>query len=433
MLTGAAAMATGAALGGVLSGCGTESGSGGGEPSSPAKTGGEVTWSSPGNPGEAARLREYSSDYQAEYGTKITWQQTVGDYQTKILTQLVGGAAPDAFYVFDTQMVKMTDTGKLVDLRPYLERPDAAVKQDEFYPKLTEWMAPRTGEGVYGLVVDCNPKVFWFNQDLLAEAGVSQDPAAAFEAGSWNQNAVTDLLTKVKATGKRGHVFEATWFDLASWITTFGGTAFDEDGKAVFDTDPKALATLEWLFDQMASGNISYGGSLPKGQGSDALFYGGQLASLGYGRWVLPNLTKLKFRYDIAPLPSESGRDVAPVGVYCAAMSVNKSAKDSEAAQQFAARFCSVDGARARLSNGGNAVPAIKGLDDIATENSVPPHGAVFNQAVANGYAVPQVLARHPELAAELPITMDTLIKSGKETAKSFAEKLADMINTAKV
>lgn len=376
-------------------------------------------------------LREYSAEYQKKYGTAVTWQQTVGDYQTKIITQLAGGAAPDAFYVFDTQMRKMIDTGKLVDLRPYLEQPDAAVKIDEFYPKLTAWMAPASGDGIYGMVVDCNPKVFWFNRDLLTKAGVTQDPAALFEAGAWNQNAVTDLLTKVKATGKRGHVFEANWFDLTSWITTFGGTAFDEDGKAVFDTDPKAQAALEWLFDQMDSGNISYGGSLPKGQGSDALFYGGQLATLGYGRWISPNVKKLKFGYDIAPLPSESGRDVAPVAVYCAAMSVNVTAQDVDAATVFAARFCSVDGARARLSGGGNAVPAVKGLDDIVTEDNLPPHGSIFNDAVANGYAVPEVLATHPGLAAQLPITMDTLIKSGKETPRTFAQKLARMINDA--
>lgn len=181
----------------------------------------------------------------------------------------------------------------------------------------------------------------------------------------------------------------------------------------------------------MASRNIAYGGSLPKGQGSDALFYAGQLASLGYGRWLLPNMKKLKFGYDIAPLPSESGKDVAPVAVYGAAMSVNAAAQDADAALAFAAHFVNKDGARARLSGGGNAVPAIKGLDDIVTEDGLPAHGAFFNQTVANGYAVPEVLARHPKLAVDFPVTMDKLLKSGTETAKSFADKLVQMINSS--
>ena len=121
---------------------------------------------------------------------------------------------------------------------------------------------------MFGIPVDCNPKVFWFNNDMLSAAGVTTNPAALFEGGSWNQAALDDLLNKVKGTGKRGMVVSSNWFDYTSFVTTFGGTAFDEEsGECVWDKDEKAMATFTWLFDHFKNETITYGGSLPKGQG----------------------------------------------------------------------------------------------------------------------------------------------------------------------
>ena len=211
------------------------------------------------------------------------------------------------------------------------------------------------------------------------------------------------MLTKVKATGKRGMVCEANWFDLFSFITTFGGTAI-ADNKAVFDTDPKAMETISWLFDHFKAETITYGGSLPKGQGVDALFYGGQLATIQYGRWILPNLRKLKnVQYDIAPMPSEDGKTVMPVAVYTAAMSVQTGAKDKDASLQFLSRYVNADGQKARLSGGGNAVPSMAGLDDIVLEGGLPANAKYFTEVAAKGYAVPEVIARSAKVGDQLP------------------------------
>ena len=427
-LTGAALAGFGLAGGGLLAGCGgSDSGGGGNQPAASGdKIGGAITWSSWANPGEAERFKQYSKDFQAKYGTKVTYQTIVGDYQAKLLTQLAGGAASDAFYVGDGQMAKMIETGQLEKLDAFLSSADSPIKTTDVYEGLWQWCKGPDG-GIYGLPVDCNPKVFWFNKGLLQEAGVSQNPAQLYEAGQWNQAALTDMLAKVKATGKRGMVLEGNWFDLMSIITTFGGTAFDESGKAVFDTDPKAQAAVTWLFDQMKSGNISYGGSLPKGQGVDALFYGGQLATIQYGRWILPNLKKLQ--YDIAPMPSESGKDIAPVAVYTAAMSVYAKAKQKDVATKFFGHYVSAEGQRARLSGGGNAVPSVPGLDDIVTEGNLPEHGKLFTEIAAKGYAIPKAIGTNAKVATNLPLEMDKMIKAGNETPQSFTQKLAALIN----
>ena len=425
--------ALGIAGAGSLAGCaggssgGPGGGSGGGEQGDAASgRGGAVTWASWANPGEAERFRQVSKDYQSEYETKITYQIVTGDYNSKLLTQLAGGSAPDAFYISTEGMAKLIESQNLTDLTEFASKPDSPVKIEDFYPGLLPW--GQADGKTYGLPVDCNPLVFWFNKDMVAAAGL-ETPVQKFEAGTWNRDALDEFLTKMKAGGKRGLVLAGEWAYMLSWMTTFGGKPIDDEAnKAVFNEDPKSLETLEWLFAHMKDETITYGGSLPKGQGIDALFYAQQLGSVQMGRWILPNLKKLKFGYDIAPYPSEDGKTVMPVNIPVAAMGVNSKAKDPDAALWFTTRYVSVEGQKARLSGGGNAVPSIPGAEDVVTEGGLPEHASYWNEVAKVGYAIPQAIASKATVAANINTEMDKVIKSGAD-AKTFADKICAFIN----
>jgi multiple sugar transport system substrate-binding protein len=424
-----------AGSGSVLAACGGGSSGGpggntGGDQGDAATgKGGEVTWASWANPGEAERFRQVSKDYQSTHETKVTFQIVTGDYNSKLLTQLAGGSAPDAFYVSTEGMAKLIESKNLIDLNAFASKPESPVKVADFYPGLLTWCkAPDGGDAVYGLPVDCNPLVFWFNKDMVAEAGLTESPVQKFEGGTWNREGVDQFLTAMKASGKRGLVLAGEWAYWVSWMTTFGGTAFDDNDKAVFDTDAKSLETLEWLFDHMKDETITYGGSLPKGQGIDALFYAEQLGSCQMGRWILPNLKKLKFAYDIAPFPSEDGKSFAPVNIPVAAMGVNSAATDPEAAQWFTTRYVSVEGQKARLSGGGNAVPSIPGAEEIVTEGGLPEHASYWNDVAKVGYAIPQAIATKAAVASNINAEIDKVVKSGAD-AKTFATKICNFIN----
>jgi multiple sugar transport system substrate-binding protein len=428
-----------ASSGALLSACGGgTSGGAGGTSSGGAKGGGTVSWESWSNgPGEGEQHKQFSADYQKKTGTKIVYQIVAGSYLAKILTQLAGGSAPDAFYVGDGDMAKLIESKAIEPLDDFLATPDAGLKFEDTYPGLGQWCKGTDGK-VYGIPVDCNPKVMWFNKVVLTAAGVSQDPGAAFDAGAWTQQACTDMFTKITQSGKRAAVVENNWFDTVSWLTGFGGKAFDDKGKAVFDTDEKSKVAGAWLIEQFKNGNIVYGGTLPKGQAANALFYAGQLATLGYGRWELPNVAKLpksRMDYDIAPLPSEDGKTVAPVAVYTAAMSVNAKAKNKEGAEKFLAYYCGAEGMKIRLTAGGglgNAVPSRTGLDDTVTASNNPPHAKIFIESAKNGYAIPVILARNAEKIAKLPAMLDTMLLPDplkSLTADKFLTTYANFLN----
>jgi len=423
-----------ATSGSVLAACGGGSSGGpgggtGGEQGDVATgKGGTVTWANWANPGEAEIFKRISKEYTAAHETKVTHQVVTGTYESKLLTQLAGGSAPDAFYISTEGMAKLIESNNIIDLTEFTNTPDSPVKVADFYPGLLNWCKKPGSEAVYGLPVDCNPLVFWFNKDMVAEAGITENPVQRFEGGTWNRDALDEFLTGIKASGKRGLVLAGEWAYWLSWMTTFGGKIFDDSNKAIFDTDAKSMETLEWIFAHLKDETITYGGSLPKGQGIDALFYAKQLASCQMGRWILPNLKKLDLNYDIAPYPSEDGKSFAPVNIPVAAMGVNANAKDQEAAKWFATRYVSVEGQKARLSGGGNAVPSIPGAEDIVTEGGLPEHASYWNEVAKTGYAIPQAIATKPAVAANVNTEIDEVIKSGAD-AKTFATKIAAFIN----
>ncbi|WP_115790277.1 ABC transporter substrate-binding protein [Arthrobacter silvisoli] len=415
--------ALGLAAAPALAACGGGSGSGG--PSG----GGSVTWGAWANPGEGERYKKFAEELSKKISAKVNFQAVVGDYEAKLLSQLSGGAAPDAFYVGDGMMAKFIQAKQIADLSDYIGSDKSPVTLKEFPEGLYQWCKAADGTGLYGLPVDCNPSVLWFNKDVLSSAGLSQDPSQLFDAGSWDFDALTAVLEKVRASGKKGLILANWWFNWVWSITAFGGKLQDEAGKIVFADDPKAQEGLGWLLEQFKSGNITYAGSLPKGQSGDALFLAGQLAFNNVGRWALPTLKSVKFGYDIAPLPSPTGKDIMPVPVATAAIALNAKAKNREKALELIGNYVSKDGQKFRLSGGGNAVPSITGLDEIATEGGVPAHAKWFNDAVAKGYAIPNAFVSNPKTATDLPVLVDKLFKDPSTTAASFSQAVTKLVN----
>ncbi|MBT2548998.1 ABC transporter substrate-binding protein [Arthrobacter sp. ISL-65] len=406
---------------------------GGGSASGGSGAGGSVSWAAWANPGEGERYKQFATELGKKINAKVNFQAVVGDYQAKMLSQLAGGAAPDAFYVGDADMAKMIDAKQISDLTEYLNGGKAPIKLEDFPEDLYQWCKPADGSaGIFGIPVDCNPSVLWFNKDVLSAAGVSQDPSQLFEAGRWTPDALEDLLGKVRASGKKGLILANWWFNWCWATTMFGGQLTDGSGKLVFADDPKAQQGLEWLLAQFKSGNITYAGSLPKGQSGDALFLAGQLALNNVGRWALPTLKDVKFGYDIAPVPSPSGKDIVPVPVATAAIALNAKAKNREKALELIGNYVSRDGQKFRLSGGGNAVPSIKGLDEIATEGGVPVHGQWFNDVVAKGYAIPRAFVGNSKTATELPLLVDKLFKDSSTTAASFSSAVTRLVESTK-
>jgi multiple sugar transport system substrate-binding protein len=399
----------------ILQACGNSKGGDGGKI--------KIKWATWGNPGELGRFQEFTDEYNKKNpNVQVELIPIPGEYEQKILTQLSGGTAPDAFYSGDGTIVKLIENNSIYELTPFMEAPDSKIKPTDFFEGLYG-AAKREGK-VYGVTVDDNPMVIWYNKKVLRDAGITEMPADLFEKGQWNWNTFRDITKKVKATGKYGYVLDNWWGHYYSWVSTNGGKVYDDKGKFIGHEDAKAKEAFKFLYDNIKDGTITFSGTLPKGQGGDAMFMSNQVAFVGAGRWYLPIFKKNEgLEFDIVPWPTNTGNKMEPAGIPTAYMVMNKATKHKEEVYKFIAEFVSKDGQIFRLSGGGNAVPSIAGADQVVLEGNLPEHAQYFLDAREIGYALTPFEAGVPGLSGEITSKLEALWLKGD----SFEDALKDI------
>jgi multiple sugar transport system substrate-binding protein len=444
-------VATAAGLAGVaLSACGANSGGGatsakptgapaGGQPATggaaqaPAQASGAVAnikWSTWGNPGEIDRFKQATDDFNKRTPTikaDLIPIPTDG-YEAKMLTQLSGGTAPDMFYAGDGSIGKFIENKTINDLTESLKGATSKSKPDDFFDGI--WGAARTPDGkLYGVAVDCNPMVLWYNTKLLQDAGVTQMPADLAKAGQWDWKAFQGMLDKLVAKGKRGMIHENWWAANYAWSTINGGKIID-GGRFVAAEDPKSVEAFQFVYDNLQKKTFTYSGSLPKGQGMDAMFMSQQTGFIGAGRWLLPVFKKnAGLEYDIVTYPTNTGKKIEPAPIPTAYAVINSKSANADAAFTFLTDFVSKDGQIFRLKGGGNAVPSVRGADAVVAEENVPANWQALIDAREVGYAQWGELAGVAGLPTDLEKTFDELWLQGGDV-KATLQKASDLANS---
>jgi multiple sugar transport system substrate-binding protein len=402
-----------------------------GAAAAPAQAGGAVTsikWSTWGNPGEIDRFKQFTDDFNKRTpNIKAELIPIPNDgYGAKMLTQLSGGTAPDMFYSGDGDVGKLIASKQLLDLTETLKGAKSKSRPEEFFDGL--WGAARTADGkLYGAVVDCNPMVLWYNKKVLQEAGVSQMPADLAKAGQWDWKTFQGMLDQIVAKGKRGFIQENWWATNYPWATANGGKIVD-GGKFVANTDPKALESFQFIYDNLQKKTFTYSGSLPKGQGVDAMFMSQQAGFIGAGRWLLPVFKKnAGLEYDIVTYPTNTSKKLEPEPIPTAYAVINAKSPNPDAAFAFLTDFVSKDGQTFRLKGGGNAVPSVRGADTVVSEDNLPQNWQALIDAREVGYAHYADLASVAGLPDELHKVFDELWLQGGDV-KTTLNKAAEVV-----
>ncbi|HEX6291190.1 MAG TPA: hypothetical protein VFZ66_18545 [Herpetosiphonaceae bacterium] len=414
---------SGGTAGGQASAAAT--GAAGGEASAALK-GAALKWSTWGTPGEIERFKQFTDEWNNRTGAKAELIPLPTDYEGKLLTQLSGGTGPDIFYSGDSTLSKLVASNLIVDLTERVSGPTSKSKPEEFYEGT--WGPAKTADGkIYGMPVDCNPLVFWYNKKILQEAGVTTLPADLYKESKWTWDALTAMLEQVVATGKRGLIFENWWGPNWAWVTTNGGKVFDGNTFVAAD-DAKAKEALQFVLDNLSAKTFTYSGSLPKGQGLDAMFLSQQTAFIAAGRWYLPTFKKAaSIEADIVPYPTNTGKKIEPAPLGAAYLVQNVKAANQDAAFAFLTDFVSRDGQIFRLKGGGNALPSIKGADEVVSEDNLPPNWQAFIDAREVGYAIWSGLANYPGLTDEINRTLDEVWLNGGEVDATL-QKIAGIV-----
>ena len=266
-------------------------------------------------------FNEMIANYESENpGVTIKWVDVpYDDVQSKLVTAIAGGNAPDVVNLNTPFTLTLAASGTLVDLNK-----EATEEQKSIYtPGL--WESARIGDGVYAFPWYASPNIRIYNTELLEKGGITKLPATYKEATAMAQ----DFYDKTGA-----YLFQPE--DLFDTMIGHDIPILTEDKTAAAFNVPEAaeiLANYKEVTDTGALPNNKWG----KWDEALMLFESGKLAminssgsSLGRIKDEAPDIYE-KIAID-QPLTGDTGLSRNPL----MNLTVIEASKNHEAAIAFA-------------------------------------------------------------------------------------------------
>ncbi|UUE20931.1 ABC transporter substrate-binding protein [Microbacterium sp. J1-1] len=389
-----------------------------------------VIWSTWGTADELTRYEEFNKDFMKRHPDITVKLQPVagyGDYHSKLLAQLTSNTAPDVFYVGDDMIGQFVDSDRLMPLSDLMESDASKTTKDDFFPGLFG-AAEEDGE-VYAAPNDSNPDVFWYDKQALEAAGITEDPATLAENGEWTTDKFLEMNAKLHDAGLTGTMYWNYWATHWSWLSSQGLPApYDETGAFVANQDDATVASVQELGDLFQDGTFVVADTLPDGAGADSIFVTHKAGFFVQGRYTIGTVkaTGEEDSYDIVRWPTPDG-EAAPTGVATSFLAINGKTKVKDAAFTFWTEFLSAEGQTFRLEGGGNAVPSIKGADDVVLEGDYPVHAQTFLDMRDIGFTNYPAEARVPGLPVAISEEFQKLYE-GKTDAQETLDTIAGVV-----
>lgn len=391
---------------------------------------GSVTWSTWGSPEDLKSFDKFQEAFKTKHpDIELIFQPTPSydEYHSKLLTQLSSGTAPDVFYLGDDRIASVIPNGVLLPLDDRLGQ-NGAVSKEDFAADLLS--VATLDDVLYGIPNDVNPDTLWYDKEALQAAGITEDPADLAAAGQWTTETFFEMTSKLKAAGLTGAVFYNYWATHDSWMTSQGGTVYDEDGAYVAHEDETSIRAMEEFATRFQNEEFLIADLLPEGSGADTMLVTHKLGFFAAGRYTIGAIRGAgvdEDLYDIVPWPTPDG-SAASTGVAASYLVINKKVADPEAAFTFFTEFLSVDGQKLRLEDSGNAVPSIQGADSLVTDGGYPKHAQTMLDMRDAGYSNFPTEAAVPDLSNSIAVDHMLPLYQGKSDARTTLSQVAELV-----
>ncbi len=389
-----------------------------------------VVWSTWGTAEELTRYEEFNADFMErhpEITVKLQPVADYGDYHSKLLAQLTSNTAPDVFYVGDDKIGQFVASNRLMPLSELMDSSASETKPDDFFPGLFG-AAEQDGE-IYAAPNDSNPDVFWYDKEALAAAGITEDPATLAENDEWTTEKFLEMNAKLHDAGLIGSMYWNYWATHWSWLSSQGLAApYDDAGAFTANTDADTVESLQQFGELFQDGTFALADTMPDGAGADSMFVTHKAGFFVQGRYTIGTVTAAgeQDSYDIVRWPTPDGT-AAPTGVATSFLAINGKTKVKDAAFTFWTEFLSAEGQTFRLQGGGNAVPSIKGADEVVLEGDYPAHAQTFLDMRDIGFEDYPAEARVPGLPGTISEEFLKLYE-GKTDAQTTLDTIAKLV-----
>lgn len=383
-----------------------------------------------GSPEEIDIITNSIKDWQTSHPEiKVVFEHTpYTGYDSKILTRIAGGAAPDVIATEVDYFVTFASKGVLEDLTPSIQADAPAFATSDFFPTILNRFT--VDEKILAIPRDVAPfACVFYNKKLFDEAGI------AYPNDDWTWE---DMLRSARAltkTDSNGRTVQYGFYGWAwqNFIYGNGGALVDDVKKptrALID-DPKSIQGLQFYADlinlykvmpaPVALANL--------GMGIDLMFSSGRLAMFLSGIWETPSFRNYDFEWDVAMFPKNS-QGVRGFGSGGSGYAILKSSKHKKEAWEVIKALTSAAG-QTQLAERGLAQPSLISVakgDAWAKSPLPPPNKKMLNEAVKYIVFSP-FHPRWREIQEKYIIPQLDLVFNGKKTAAEAAKEIAPKIN----
>ena len=239
------------------------------------------------------------------------------EFNQRLMTQIAGGLPPDIADISIIYRDSFIKEGYLLDIMPYAEADgfDFAKYYDAQFSGVK-----RDGK-LYGVPSGSTLMALYYNKDLFRKAGIEFPETDWNEAWTWDELlAVARRMTTGEGPMK---VYGfATNYNIGWFFPTFYQNNADfvsKDGSESTMTDPKAVETLQYIYDLTSTSSPSL--SSLKTMEAAVMFKTGRVAMYMDGNWWMEdfNANIDSFEWGVAALPR---KEIVQTGVYVDTFSV---------------------------------------------------------------------------------------------------------------
>lgn len=365
-------------VGGVLSGC---SGGSNGSTEDSGDTV-EITlagWG--GNPSETRLLKEALDAFEEKNPTIKVKHEVISDqYMDVMKTRLIGGEAPDVFYLDAFEAPALIETGVLEPLDDYVTE---EFDVEDFEQPLLEAFQK---DGVtYGFPKDYSTLALFYNKKMFDEAGVEVPT-------TWDEvREVSKELTKDGVVGLGVAPELARMYYIAE---SLGGEVVKDD-KANFGDD-KVIEALKPIIDQRNEDKTAAQATDVGANWGGEMFGQEKAAMVIEGNWVIPFLedTFPNVDYGTAELPTINGEQSTMA--YTVSYVMNAGTEKKEASWKLIEFLTGPEGMEIWTSKG-FALPTRKSVAeklgfDQDEKRAAIVSGASYATVWANGVNLPTIM-----------------------------------------
>ncbi len=306
------------------------------------------------NPSEQQLLKQVLKEFEAAHPKiKVRYEVINDQYMDVIKTRLIGGTAPDIFYLDAFEAPALMTHGVLEPLDHHM---NADFDLADFQPRLLN--AFQHGGRIYGFPKDFSPLALFYNKKAFRTAERSQPPQTWDELRQLSKQ-LTIARNQDGNIEQYGSGITPELSRQAFMVKAFGGE-IEANGMAAF-ASPEALKGLQLVVDQYRHDRTSAQPSDVGTTSGGEMFGEGKAAMVIEGPWIIPYLkdTFPTTEFAIAEVPTIN--DKKGTMVYTVAYVMNKQSQHKSEALQLISYLTSKQGMKAWTSQG-SALPTRKSV-----------------------------------------------------------------------